>query len=106
MIKAKKRVVVHPGVILQILLDENKITQTKLAKYLCMPQTKISEICRGKRGISALMAKKLSIVLGIAPDVWMRIQNSWELSQVNESKLKKLKSLVTLDEDLLDKKAA
>ena len=93
MFKATKRVTSHPGQILAMILEENKITQTELAAHLGLPQTKISEICRGKRGISAEMARKLEKAIGMSADLWMNLQTKWELSQVDESKLTKVRKM-------------
>ena len=54
-----------------------------------LPKT-VNEICRGKRGISAEMAWKLSQSLGASPAFWLNLQNNWELSQVKVKPLKKL----------------
>jgi antitoxin HigA-1 len=43
----------------------------------------INEVCRGRRGISAEMAIKLSRALGASPDFWLNLQKNWELSQVS-----------------------
>jgi plasmid maintenance system antidote protein VapI len=59
---------VHPG---EVLKDDN-------------------EICRGKRGISAEMAVKLSKALGGSPQFWLNLQNNWELSQLNYSNFKNI----------------
>ena len=40
--------------------------------------SKINEICRGKRGISAEMAVKLGKAFSQTPDLWMGLQNEWE----------------------------
>ncbi len=55
---------VHPGEILQEMLDENNLSQAALAKHLKMDPSKINEICRGRRGISASMAVKLAKAFG------------------------------------------
>jgi len=52
-----------------------------------LPKT-INEICRGKRGISADMAMKLSKALGGSPQFWLNLQNNWELSQLDETDFK------------------
>ena len=45
----------------------------------------MNEICRGKRGISAEMAMKLSKALGGSAQFWLNLQNNWEISQLDES---------------------
>ena len=91
MFPARKRVAAHPGEVLQMILIEHGITQTELARNLGTVQTKISEICRAKRGISAEMAMKLGKVLNMSPNIWLNLQKNWELSQVDKSKLSKVK---------------
>ena len=76
---------VHPGEVLQDELEEIGFTQSGLAKHIGVLPKTINEICRGKRGISAEMAMKLSKALGGSPQFWLNLQNNWELSQLNEA---------------------
>ncbi|MCK4486806.1 MAG: HigA family addiction module antidote protein [Desulfobacterales bacterium] len=76
---------VHPGEVLQDELEEIELTQTALAEHIGVLPKTINEICRGKRGISAEMAVKLSRALGGSPQFWLNLQNNWELSQVNHA---------------------
>ena len=79
---------VHPGEVLQDELEEIGLTQSALAKHIRVLPKTINEICRGKRGISADMAMKLSKALGGSPQFWLNLQNNWELSQLDESDFK------------------
>lgn len=76
---------VHPGEVLKDELDEVGLTQSALAKHIGVLPKSINEICRGKRGISAEMAMKLSKALGGSPQFWLNLQNNWEISQLDES---------------------
>jgi addiction module HigA family antidote len=76
---------VHPGEVLQDELEEIGLTQTALAKHIGVLPKTVNEICRGKRGISAEMALKLSKALGGSPQFWLNLQNNWEISQLDES---------------------
>lgn len=71
---------VHPGEVLRDELEEIGLTQTALAKHIGVLPKTVNEICRGKRGISAEMAMKLSKSLGGSPQFWLNLQNNWELS--------------------------
>jgi addiction module HigA family antidote len=77
---------VHPGAVLLDELEEIGITQSALAGHIGVLPKTINEICRGKRGISADMAMKLSQALGATPYFWLNLQNNWELSQVTNPK--------------------
>lgn len=81
---------IHPGMILKEELDERGISQSVLAEHIGVLPKTINEICRGKRGISAEMAWKLSRVLGASPNFWMNLQTNWELSQVYEDSFDRL----------------
>ena len=76
---------VHPGEVLKDELEEIELTQSALAKHIGVLPKTINEICRGKRGISAEMAMKLSKALGGSPQFWLNLQNNWKLSQLNQA---------------------
>jgi addiction module HigA family antidote len=77
---------VHPGAVLRDELEEIGVTQSALAQHIGVLPKTINEICRGKRGISADMALKLSQALGATPYFWLNLQNNWELSQISSPK--------------------
>src|SRR3954447_11825152 len=81
---------IHPGLVLKDELEEIGVTQSRLAAHIGVLPKTINEICRGKRGISAEMAWKLSQTLGASPNFWLNLQNNWELSRVKMKPLKKL----------------
>lgn len=84
---------IHPGMVLKDELNEINITQTILADHIGVLPKTINEICRGKRGISAEMAIKLSQALGASPQFWLNLQNNWELSQVKSSNIKSIEKI-------------
>ena len=81
---------IHPGEVLKDELEEINISQTALAEHIGVLPKTINEICRGKRGISAEMAWKLSYALGASPNFWLNLQNNWELSEVRASRFENL----------------
>ena len=84
---------IHPGFVLKDELEETGVTQSALAEHIGVLPKTINEICRGKRGISAEMAWKLSRALGASPNFWMNLQNNWKLSEVNVSCFEKLEKI-------------
>jgi len=84
---------VYPGEVLQDELEEIGLTQTALAKHIGVLPKTINEICRGKRGISAEMAMKLSKALGGSPQFWLNLQNNWELNRLNYSNFENISSI-------------
>ena len=81
--KAHFPIAVHPGEVLREVIDERGITQVRLAGHLGIDVARISEICRGRRGVSAQMAVLLGKALGTSAELWMNLQKNWELSQVD-----------------------
>ena len=78
-------IAVHPGEILQEMIEENGMSQAALARHLKVDPSKINEICKGRRGISTEMAVILGKAFSTSPSLWIDLQKNWELSQVNSS---------------------
>jgi addiction module HigA family antidote len=76
-------IAVHPGEILQEMLDDRGISQTELARHLETDVARINEICRKRRGVSAQMAAMLGKAFGTSAQLWLNLQQSWELSQLD-----------------------
>ncbi|HEX4052804.1 MAG TPA: HigA family addiction module antitoxin [Tepidisphaeraceae bacterium] len=76
-------IAVHPGDILQEMLDEKSVSQSGLARHLGTDVARINEICRRRRGISAEMAVMLAKAFGTSASLWLNLQKNWELSQVD-----------------------
>ena len=58
---------------------------------------KISDICRGKRGVTPDMAMRLGRLFGQNPLFWLNLQKNWELSQLDESAYASIQPLHTFD---------
>jgi antitoxin HigA-1 len=84
---------VHPGEVLQDELEEVDLTQSALARHIGVLPKTINEICRGKRGISAEMAMKLSKALGGNPQFWLNLQNNWEISELDKAAFKNIQHI-------------
>lgn len=84
---------IHPGLVLQDELNELGLSQSKLAQHIGVLPKTINEICRGKRGISAEIAWKLSKALGASPNFWLNLQNNWELSMFDEKKVSRIERM-------------
>ena len=84
---------IHPGLVLQDELEEIGVSQSQLAAHIGVLPKTINEICNTRRGISAMMAWKLSKSVGASPQFWMNLQNNWELSQIDEIAFKGLEKV-------------
>lgn len=76
----------HPGEILrEETLKYLNITVTEFAKKLGVSRQAVSEIINEKRGISPTMALRLAKALGTSPDIWLRLQLTYDLWQAKQS---------------------
>ncbi|MGB8019784.1 MAG: HigA family addiction module antitoxin [Candidatus Nanopelagicales bacterium] len=55
------------------------VTQHRLAQATGLPQTRISEIVRGKRSITTETALRLPRALGVDDRFWINIQTDYDL---------------------------
>lgn len=71
---------IHPGEILEEeFMRPLGLSANALAKSLDVPVTRISDIVRGRRGITADTALRLGRFLGTSPELWMGLQSEYDL---------------------------
>ena len=84
----------HAGEILQKeFLEPLGITQSQLAKELITTFRTINEIVNEKRNISPEMAVKLARYFGTSEELWLNLQNQYDLYNVKERRLDIIKSI-------------
>jgi len=73
---------IHPGeVLLEEFLIPLNITAYRLSKDLAIPQTRVSEILKGRRRITADTALRLSKYFGNSPKFWLGLQDDYDLEE-------------------------
>jgi len=83
---------IHPGeVLLEEFLIPMEISAYRLAKDLSIPQTRISEIIKGNRRITADTALRLSLYFGNSAKFWLGLQDDYDIEEESNSKNKELK---------------
>ncbi len=70
---------VHPGEILREELEELGMSAKAIARELGVPQNRISDILRGRRGITADTALRLARYFNTTPLLWLNLQKAYEL---------------------------
>ena len=89
--KIKKTRNILPGEILQEeFLIPLKISAYRLSKDIGIPQTRISEIIKGNRRISADTALRLSKYFGNSAEFWLGIQDDFDIEEESNQKKKQL----------------
>jgi len=82
-----ERVPTHPGEILkEEFLVPLDMTQSHLAKALGTSFRAINELVNEKRGITIEMSLKLSKYFGTTPQLWLNLQNHYDLYKVSKKK--------------------
>ena len=82
-----KRRPTHPGEILkEEFLKPLQISQIQLAKDLNTTFRTINEIINEKRGVSPEMAIKISRYFGTSPELWLNLQNQYDLYKAKETR--------------------
>ena len=90
----KKLKNIHPGEILQeeFLLPLG-LSAYKLSKDVGIPQTRVSEIIKGNRRITADTALRLSKYFGNSAKFWLGLQDDFDIEEEEELKAKELESI-------------
>lgn len=71
---------ITPGEVLQEeFLTPLQISAYRLSKDLAIPQTRISEILKGNRRITADTALRLSFYFGNSAKFWLGLQNDYDI---------------------------
>ncbi len=79
---------IHPGEVLnEEFLKPLGITAYRLSKEIGIPQTRTSQIIKGKRRITADTALRLSKYFGNSAKFWLGLQNDYDIEEgTNELK--------------------
>ena len=70
---------VHPGEILAEELEELGLSANAFAKTLGVPTNRIAAILNGQRGVTADTALRLARYFGTGPQLWLNLQQTYEL---------------------------
>ena len=85
---------IHPGKILKKeFLEAFGISAYKLSKDLNIPQTRISQIIKGKRRVTADTALRLSEYFGMTAQFWLGLQDDYDLEEEQTRIDEELKSI-------------
>ncbi len=70
----------HPGeMLLEEFLRPRKISQSDFAKHLGVSFPRLNDLIHGRRSVSIETALLLSRALQTTPDLWLNLQNAWDL---------------------------
>jgi antitoxin HigA-1 len=88
---------IHPGeVLMEEFLIPMNITAYRLSKDIEIPQTRVSEILKGNRRITADTALRLSKYFGNSAKFWLGLQDDFDIEEEINLKGSILKSIPTV----------
>ena len=78
---------IHPGeILLEEFLIPLSISAYRLSKDIGIPQTRISEIIKGNRRITADTALRLSKYFGNSAKFWLGLQDDYDIEEEESQK--------------------
>jgi addiction module HigA family antidote len=78
------RTAIHPGEHLAEELDELGMSAAELARQIGVPVNRITQVINGQRGITADTALRLGHWFNTGPEVWLNLQQLYELRRARE----------------------
>ncbi len=85
---------IHPGEVLnEEFLKPLNITAYRLAKETLIPQTRISEIIKANRRVTADTALRFAKFFGTSAKFWLGLQDDFDLEEEELSKIDELNSI-------------
>ena len=88
-------ITLHPGEVLHDEIVARSIKQKDLAKKIKILAPHLNDLLKGKRHISARIALKLEVELGIEADYWLRLQMAYDLAIARKEMQMKSEKLTT-----------
>lgn len=87
--------IITPGEYLEHeFLTPHGITQTKLARDIDVPVSRINGIIHGTRALTADTAIRLSIYFNTSAQMWMNLQTQYDLQLAQRSKFSSIKDYI------------
>ena len=89
---------IHPGEILnEEFLQLLDVTAYRLSKETFIPQTRIGQILKGNRRITADTALRFSKYFGTTAKFWLDLQNDYDLEEEKKSKKTEFENIQPLN---------
>lgn len=95
---------IHPGeILLKEFLEPMNLSMNQLGRRINVPPARISEICRGRRSITADTALRLSKVFSTSVELWLGLQSHYEMKlalEEHQAEYVKIEPLIVLKDEL------
>jgi len=95
---------IHPGeILIEEFLKPMQISAYKLSKDIDIPQTRISQIIKGNRRITADTALRLSSYFGNTAKFWLGLQDDYDIEDERQRKIEIFRKIRALRKNALQK---
>lgn len=85
---------IHPGeVLLEEFLVPMGISAYRIAKETGLSPTRLGQIIKGNRGITAETAVKIGRYLNTGPEFWMNLQSLYDIEEAQRQYAKEVKAI-------------
>jgi addiction module HigA family antidote len=85
----------HPGTILRDeFLVPMDISVYALAKAIKVPRSRVNDVVRGRRGITADTALRLARYFGTSPEFWINLQAYYDLEVARDTSRRRIEKEV------------
>lgn len=86
---------IPPGeILLAEFLEPLGVSQNQLARDIDVPVSRVSAIVKGERAITADTALRLGKFFGTSPEMWLHLQNTYDLRVAERTIWPKVKSRI------------
>jgi antitoxin HigA-1 len=86
---------ISPGeILLAEFLEPLKVSQNQLARDIDVPVSRIAAIVKGDRSITADTALRLAKFFGTSPEMWLRLQSTYDLRRAQRTTWPKIKARI------------
>ena len=89
----------HPGGILKrMFLKQYDLSVSAAAKAMGIPRSRLNQIVRGERDITADTALRLSLFFGNSAQFWMNLQTHYDLAEAKTKASRSMKKVLSVTE--------
>ena len=78
MVEYKNILAFHPGCYVADIIEDMGISQAEFALRMGTTPKTLSNLVNGQINISNDLAKKISVMIGTSPEVWLNLQSAYD----------------------------
>ena len=83
----------HPGPLIKSIIDEKRMTVSAFAEHIGMSRVALSRVLNERASVTAMLDYRISTALGQTPGLWLRMQTSHDLWQLEQQPLPRIERL-------------